>query len=408
MAAFFDLGNGQGPQGDKASSMNEEPFSWEKHVLKLSESQFKLRYRVSSLSFYKLLALVEHELVSNEKFSRLSKGYAIETATKLAVALRFLAGGQMLDLSVIYKLSIAMCYHCVWLVVDAVNTTLPMEFPIDDVQKLQALSDGFQAKSANHVWSGQVGAVDGVHFAMRKPNNRECSNAGRYFVQRKDEHALLCTAICDANRRFLYYDISKASTTHDSLAFSSCSLGRKVLQGQLPWPFFLNGDNAYVPSNSMLTPSNNPDLDAYDFHQSSNRMAIECAFGILVRRWGVLWRPLHVSFSRRAPLIGALMRLHNFCIDERLEMQMLLEKDGRSLIQPERWAKTPTFDGDGRPTRHLDTEDAETRPTDFRTWVRTSRTDRRDLMVQAIVSAGLVRPPLSQGLVPKQRGRRSN
>ena len=43
-------------------------------------------------------------------------------------------------------------------------------------------------------------------------------------------------------------------------------------------------------------------------------MAIECAFGMLVRRWGILWRPLGFAFERRSPLIGALMRLHNWCI----------------------------------------------------------------------------------------------
>ena len=42
----------------------------------------------------------------------------------------------------------------------------------------------------------------------------------------------------------------------------------------------------------MIVPSGEAALDNYDFYQSSNRMAIECAFGILVRRWGLLWRPL--------------------------------------------------------------------------------------------------------------------
>eukprot|EP00965_Chrysotila_dentata_P175292 5786274-Pleurochrysis_carterae.AAC.1 len=32
-------------------------------------------------------------------------------------------------------------------------------------------------------------------------------------------------------------------------------------------------------------------------------MPIECAFGILVRRFGVFWRPLAVRFDRRAKLI---------------------------------------------------------------------------------------------------------
>ena len=66
----------------------------------------------------------------------------------------------------------------------------------------------------------------------------------------------------------------------------------------------------------MVTPSGDPALDDYDYFQSSNRMPIECAFGIIYQRWGVLWRPLRYRFDRRAPLVGACIRLHNFCIDQ--------------------------------------------------------------------------------------------
>eukprot|EP00965_Chrysotila_dentata_P169832 5606281-Pleurochrysis_carterae.AAC.1 len=80
------------------------------------------------------------------------------------------------------------------------------------------------------------------------------------------------------------------------------------MKGELPSEFFLNGDAAFTLSNSLLTPSGGvPSLDAFDFEQSSNRMAIECAFGIFVRRWGVFWRPLAIRFDRRAPTIGACM-----------------------------------------------------------------------------------------------------
>ena len=106
----------------------------------------------------------------------------------------------------------------------------------------------------------------------------------------------------------------------------------------------------------MITPSNNePDLDDFDFYQSSNRMAIECAFGILVRRWGVLWRALDVKFARRAPLIIALMRLHNYCIDERLADADLPDiSTGLVEVQPRRYKRPPRFDKDGRPVDLLD------------------------------------------------------
>ena len=56
--------------------------------------------------------------------------------------------------------------------------------------------------------------------------------------------------------------------------------------------------------------------------QSSNRMGVERTFGLFVRRFGVFWRPLEIRFDRRAPLIIAAMKLHNFCIERKIELEM--------------------------------------------------------------------------------------
>ena len=56
-----------------------------------------------------------------------------------------------------------------------------------------------------------------------------------------------------------------------------------------------------------------------------------------------------MRFDRRAPVIGACIRLHNFCIDKRIEHDMREECDGRySEVQPSRYQKIPKFDKDGR------------------------------------------------------------
>ena len=142
-------------------------------------------------------------------------------------------------------------------------------------------------------------------------------------------------------------------------------------------------DSAFTVSPSMITPSNNdPALDDFDFYQSSNRMAIECAFGILIRRWGVLWRKLRQRFDRRAPLIGALMRLHNFCIDERLIDEDDLPDVHAQFteVQPDRYCRPPLFDKDGRPVEYLQTaqKDAEGAPPRDRAQGKGERFARRD------------------------------
>lgn len=48
------------------------------------------------------------------------------------------------------------------------------------------------------------------------------------------------------------------------------------------------------------------------------RINIECAFGILVSRWGMLRKPLppNLHVSKVVSLVCALCNLHNFCINE--------------------------------------------------------------------------------------------
>ena len=347
--------SGKGPQGPKRKE--KSPFIWLDHVARLTWDQFRLRYRLDIRSFYSLLGIIRSSIETDACGVRTQKRFkakVVPPEVKLAICLRYLAGASVLDLFLIYHVDQSYVYDCVWLVVDAINERLKVEFPLLDVPKLRVLEAEFRAASRGGIWRGQVGAVDGVHFAMRAPSKKDVRDPMRYFVAHKNEYALLCMAMCDARRRITFYDISQAPTTHDSLAWACSSLGLDVANGKLPSPFFINGDSAFSLSNSMIVPSGDPDLDDFDFHQSSNRMAIECAFGMIVRRWGILWRPLEMRFDRRAPLIGAIIRLHNFCIDRGVTEFKFREKSAHSEVIPNRWLKTPLFDKEGRPIKHLD------------------------------------------------------
>ena len=49
--------------------------------------------------------------------------------------------------------------------------------------------------------------------------------------------------------------------------------------------YFLNGDGANSVGRQMVVPFNKTSHVDFDYDQSSNRMAIECAFGIFIRRF---------------------------------------------------------------------------------------------------------------------------
>ena len=71
--------------------------------------------------------------------------------------------------------------------------------------------------------------------------------------------------------------------------------------------------------------------------------------------------PLEVAFDRRAPLVGAAMRLHNYCFDRRITIE-LEQVASASWIQPRVWMSTPKFDSEGRPLDFLDTLDHAAAP----------------------------------------------
>ena len=403
-AAKFLLG-----PDDRGANKEAAGFSWSEHVKGMSDRDFKLRYRMACMNFYELLERLEPELkrTNPKQAVRVRSGKPIELPTRLACALRYFAGGDPLDLLLIYDMSKKQVMNCVWDVVDAVNACLDnISFPIHDVQKLAALEADFAAGTRGGFWRGQVGAIDGCHFKMKALSSKDASDPIRYHVARKDTYAMLCIAICDYHRRFTFVDFSHAPCTHDSTAWSATKLGAQVNNGELPTPFFLNGDAAFCLGPSMITPSNNdPLLDDYDFYQSSNRMAIECAFGILHQRWGVLWRPLCCAFLRRAPLITALMRLHNFCIDKRLvaEGDMPDVQQPIAEVQPNRFSVPPKFDKDGRPVEHLDvsrnSDNLEGMPT--RAQRAGCKSGRRDQLAAAVHESGYRRAHVLPGVVRK-------
>jgi hypothetical protein len=58
--------------------------------------------------------------------------------------------------------------------------------------------------------------------------------------------------------------------------------------------------------------------DAFNFYHSSLRMHVEQSFGIMVARFGILWRSLRFPLPVVPRILSACMRIHNFCIDQKV------------------------------------------------------------------------------------------
>ena len=127
--------------------------------------------------------------------------------------------------------------------------------------------------------------------------------------------------VCDARKRFLNVTIEHPGSTSDYLAYISSKFANTIESEDFLAPgLCLFGDNAYANKETMAIPfraiGSGP-KDAYNYYHSQVRINIECAFGILVRRFGLLRRamPSNLTINKIRALVQAMCKIHNFCID---------------------------------------------------------------------------------------------
>jgi hypothetical protein len=83
----------------------------------------------------------------------------------------------------------------------------------------------------------------------------------------------------------------------------------------------------------MVVPFKNANYEAgeddFNFFHSQLRITVECAFGKLVHRWGILRRPLSskAGLQKTTAMVMALCSLHNFCINRSIDADEPLDDD---------------------------------------------------------------------------------
>lgn len=150
------------------------------------------------------------------------------------------------------------------------------------------------------------------------------------FCGRKHKFGLNCQAVLDCRGRILDISIKCGGSSVDCLAFKASELHKRLENGLLHCAdgnerFVLFGDNAYLNMPYMATPFTNvagdPNRvakDSYNYYHSQLRIRVECAFGMMVHRWGILRMAMLrlLSVTKIVAMVNALAKLHNFCINE--------------------------------------------------------------------------------------------
>lgn len=332
------------------------------------EAMFKKLFRMSREQFKHVQSLLEGEKEKDARRKR-ANGKRMGTPEKceppiaLAMTLRFLAGGAVADIMLVYdvaestfydtlKRTLERLYHALpdWQLVEALDAR--SEAPTPDARRLEVMRADFSSKGLGYM-TGVIGAIDGLLIPVEAQNDRD--NA-RDFYCRKGFHAINVQAIADTHGRFIYAEVgSVPGCAHDSWAWAqdpmsgymrdtTHPIGKYLIEHGL----HLIGDDAYSCSDTLATPfpGNFERTDtrwSYNKTHSSLRQAIERAFGMLCRKWLILKRTFPRDLRRTKQsaglhiLVVVCMKLHNLSI-----------KTGPTTEQPK---ETDVYESDVTGTR---------------------------------------------------------
>ena len=141
-----------------------------------------------------------------DPYARKSSSSSIDTELCLSMTLRWLCGGNVLDIIDLHGVAKASFYNRQWLTISAINIVLSLpRVPANNLKGLQKLSEGFHKKSKGTM-RGCVGAIDGIDIKIIKPSAWDTIQP-QIFKNRKKFYSINCQAICDSDMRFLWVSI---------------------------------------------------------------------------------------------------------------------------------------------------------------------------------------------------------
>jgi DDE superfamily endonuclease len=288
----------------------------------LLPTEFTRVFRMSQSTFTALLRILQRDLTRDMRMALRSSGGRVEPAVRLAFTIRMLAGASYLDMMLVLRIASPTVYDVFHSTVASITKRIAMPGLPVSRSNLHSLALALiGSRQPPNPLYGCIGAVDGLCIEIQKPLNEF---GPRAFYCRKGMYAIPAHALVDANYRFLYLSAKCAGSTPDGIAWEYSSLGMRLRRTPLPAWFWIAGDAAYPCRNGVITPWTAGKLlhdefgvsrDAFNFFHSSLRMHVEQAFGMLVQRFGILWRKLMFSLPVSTLVFSTCFRLHNFCIN---------------------------------------------------------------------------------------------
>ena len=322
---------------------------WE-FIKSWDDKLFKKQFRIGRDMFYTLLEKMkavypgrkgsgfENYEYSMQQGDNSSKMH-IPLELKLCVALRMLAGSSYLDM-IWFGISLSNVHRSFEFTINLIDKALPdkesFDFPEtehDFKNICQEWSDIQLRKRGVDLMPGTFLAGDGLVIQNISPSEKDrCGLDLAAYRNRKGFYGLIVQAFCDAYGKFRYFEVSWPGSTNDITAYNQTDLKRWFTDKTIPSWCFMVLDEAYasIGGDQHMTPFTRHQLKkmyhsnyqkylqmkAFNHILSSQRITIERAFGMMVMKWGILWKALNFDTDFNIKIIMVCAKLHNFCIDD--------------------------------------------------------------------------------------------
>jgi hypothetical protein len=272
-------------------------------------------------SFDKLLDLIRDKLEADHSQAA-RRGGVIMPEIRLYCTIRWLGGGSYTDIYMFAGISQASFYRIVWQTIHAIVECpeLQMQFP-QTIEECVIAAENFATMSRGRAITNCVGVCDGFLLEIRAPPRHVVGNVRSYFSGHYQRYGVNCQAVSDHLSRFIYFSVAGPGVMGDNSAVRQVDLF--FLIENLPVPYCVIGDAAYQPTEHLVSMFYGSDKkrkinDNFNFYASQLRIRVEMSFGLMTRKWGILWRPITVKMAELKFLAIAIAQLHNYCINERI------------------------------------------------------------------------------------------
>ena len=119
-------------------------------------------------------------------------------------------------------------------------------------KELYEAAQGFESLRSQAEIKGCVACLDGYLLQIKVPASSETGNFKPYFSGHYQTYGINVQAACDHKCRFVYAALAAIGEENDVAAFKKTQLSQMIQK--LPLRRFAVGDNAYICSETLLTP----------------------------------------------------------------------------------------------------------------------------------------------------------